>query len=103
MHNYVCEKSLPPHELFYLGLFNFAHSNFFHVIVIFKSSLKKCWNFIPFFGFQIVSEPFIRKYLLNIHWHASNVDKCWKLLDYDNILSTLYMELAFALSNCLSL
>jgi hypothetical protein len=73
---YVCEKSLAPNELCYLGLFNFAHSTFFHVIVIFKSSPKKCWSFIPFYGTQIVSEPFIRKYLLNIHYHASNMDKC---------------------------
>jgi hypothetical protein len=72
---YACEKSLAPHELCYIGLFNFAHSDF-HVIVIFKSSSKKCWSFIPIFGTQIVSEPFIRKYLINIHYHASNVDKC---------------------------
>jgi len=39
---YACEKSLAPHELSYLGLFNFAHSIFFHVIVILKSSPKKC-------------------------------------------------------------
>jgi len=99
---YVCEKSLAPHDSCYLRLFNFAHSNFFHVIVIFKSSPKKWWSFIPFFGARIVSEPFIRKYLLSIHCHASNVDNCWKLLDCDNILSTLYTELAFTLSNCLS-
>ncbi len=99
----VCEKSLTPHELCYLGLFNFAHSNYFHVIVIFKRNPKKCWSVIPFFGTQIVSEPFIRKSLLNIHCHASNVDKCWKLLYCDNILSTLYMKLAFALSHCLTL
>jgi hypothetical protein len=73
---YACEKSLAPHELCYFGLFNFVHSNFFHVIVISKSSPKKCWSFIPFFGTQIVSVPFIRKYLLNIHYHASNMDKC---------------------------
>jgi hypothetical protein len=73
---YAYEKSLAPHELCYLGLFNFAHSIFFHVIVILKSSPKKCWSFIPFFGTQIVSEPFIRKYLLNIDCHASNMDKC---------------------------
>jgi hypothetical protein len=91
---YVCEKSLAPHDLCYLGLFNFAHSNFFLVIVIFKSSPKKCWNFIPFFGARIVGEPFIRKYLLSIHCHASNVNNYWKLLDCDNILSTLYTELA---------
>jgi hypothetical protein len=75
-NKYVCEKSLIPHELCYLGLFNFPHSIFFHVIIILKNSPKKCWSFIPFFGTQIVNEPFIRKYLLNIHCHASNVDKC---------------------------
>jgi hypothetical protein len=77
---YAYEKSLTPHELSYLGLFNFARSNFFHVILIFKNSPKKCWSFIPFFGTQIVSEPFIRKYLLNIHCHASNVDKVLKIV-----------------------
>jgi hypothetical protein len=41
-----------------------------------------------------VGEPFIRKYLLSIHCHASNVDNYWKLLNCDNILSTLYTELA---------
>jgi hypothetical protein len=37
---YVCEKSLAPHELGYLGLFKLAHSIFFHVIVISKNSPK---------------------------------------------------------------
>jgi hypothetical protein len=100
---YVCEKSLTPHELCYIGLFNFFHSIFFHVIVILKRSPKKCWSFIPSFGTQIVSEPFIKKNLPNIHYHASNVDKCRKLLNYDNILSTLYTKIAFTLFNCLSL
>jgi len=45
----LCEKTLAPHELRYLGLFDFALSNFFHVIVNFKSSAKKCWNFHSFF------------------------------------------------------
>jgi hypothetical protein len=46
---YACEKSLAPYELSYLGLFNFAHSIFFHVIVILKSNPKKCWSFYLFF------------------------------------------------------
>jgi len=84
----LLKKSLAPHESCYLGLFNFVHSIYFHVIVIFESIPKKCWSFIPFFVTQFVSESFIRKYLLNIHYHASNVDNYWKLLDCDNILST---------------
>jgi hypothetical protein len=102
MHNYVCLwKIMSTIWIMLSRAIHFAHSKNFHVIAIFKSSPKKCWSFIPFFGTQIVSEPFIRKYLLNIHCHASNVDKCWKLLDCDNILSMLYTELAFALSNLL--
>ncbi len=50
---YVCEKSLTPHELCYLGLFNFAHSNVFCVIVILKSSPKKYWSFIPFLELKL--------------------------------------------------
>jgi len=46
---YACEKSLAPHELFYLMLLNCVHSFFFHVIVIFKSSPKECWSFYSFF------------------------------------------------------
>jgi len=67
---YAFEKSFTPHELSYIGLFNFAHSIFSHVIVILKSNPKKCWNYYSFFGTQIVNEPFIKKYLLNIHHHA---------------------------------
>jgi hypothetical protein len=87
---YACEKSLAPHELCYLGLFNFAYSILFHVNVSFNNSPKKCWIFIPFYGTQIVNESFIKIYLLNIHHHASNVDKCSKLSNCDSILSTLY-------------
>jgi len=90
---YVCEKSPSTTWIMLSWVIHFAHSKIFHVIVIFKSNRKKCWSFIPFFGTQIVSEPVIRKYLLNIHCHASNVDKCWKLLNCDNILSTLYTKL----------
>jgi hypothetical protein len=46
---YACEKSLAPQELSYFGLFNFAHSSFFHVIVIFKSSHQKCLSFYSSF------------------------------------------------------
>jgi len=41
-----------------------------------KVALRNVGIIIPFFGTQIVNEPFIKKYLLNIHHHASNVDKC---------------------------
>jgi len=50
MHNYVCMwKSPAPHELYYFGLFNFVHSNLFHVNVIFKSSPKKQLEFLFLF------------------------------------------------------
>jgi hypothetical protein len=46
---YACEKSPTPHELYYLGLFNFVHSNLFDVNVILKSSPKKLLEFLFLF------------------------------------------------------
>jgi hypothetical protein len=45
-------------------------------LLFFKLALRNVGVFIPSFGTQIVNEPFIKMYLLNIHHHASNMDKC---------------------------
>jgi hypothetical protein len=34
---YACEKSPPPHKLFYFGLFIFPHLNLSYVIIIYKN------------------------------------------------------------------
>ncbi len=57
---YACEKSLPPHELSYIGLFKFFHQNLFHVNAICKKQpYDNLGVFFPFFGTPTMNGPFV--------------------------------------------
>jgi hypothetical protein len=79
---YACEKSLAPHELFYLGLFNFVHSFFFHLIVILKLALKMLEFYFLFLNLKLWMNPSSK----NIFWISTIMHQTWTSVEICQIV-----------------